>query len=123
MGATPVRSETLLTLSAMGKGNTATLSRGVKANDRHEITRSLFMFEHYKIIRRINDSQKCKTFELNPEWFASNELSEFLAALRRLDGRYDARAYVDEDAPRRQKSALKTVTRKLANDANHGQSA
>ena len=93
-----VRSQTLLTLSAMQRANLRTLERGVKQSNRHEVTRAVHMFQHYQIVRRSN--VKRNLFEINPTWFAAEELRMFLTALRQIDGRYDARAITDEGSTR-----------------------
>jgi hypothetical protein len=83
----PARTAALLTLSAIGPANVSTLRAAIKMHDRHEVERSLLMFRNYGILRYVNEKEKRKRFELNPDWFAAKELAALLAALRKLDTR------------------------------------
>jgi hypothetical protein len=95
------RSETLLTLSALGQGNVAAIRRSVKLHDRHEVSRALEMFTHFDILRLSPNAITKKTYELNPDWFAATELRDLLEALRKIDGRYDARAFSRDEPGKR----------------------
>ncbi len=85
------RTETLLGLSALGQANVSSLCGSVKTHDRHEIERSLLMFRNYEIVKYVDEKEKRKRFELNPDWFAAMELAALLVTLRKLDTRHHFR--------------------------------
>jgi hypothetical protein len=86
------RTETLLTLAAIGTADVSTIQRGASSTDHGAIRRTILMLQHYGIVRYTEREGNSKIVELDPTWFAAAELRALLDALIPIDGRYAGRA-------------------------------
>lgn len=75
-----IRSETLLTLAAFESADVTTLFNGT-ATDRGRIKHALDMLRHFGIVRGAGNEGNAHMYELDPTWFAANELRDLLDAL------------------------------------------
>lgn len=90
-GSVP-RTETLLTLAAMGSADVSTIRHSASSTDYGAVRRTILMLQHYGIVRYTEREGSAKMVELDPTWFAAAELRTLLDALIPIDGRYAGRA-------------------------------
>ena len=89
----PVRSEVLMTIAAMGCADISMLRRAIPDFEFQEIARAARTWEAYGIVRTGPlDGRQARGFELNPGWYAATELRDLLDVLMNAEPRYRGRA-------------------------------
>ncbi|MDP9105426.1 MAG: hypothetical protein M3N49_05790, partial [Candidatus Eremiobacteraeota bacterium] len=78
----PVRSQVLMTIAAMGCADISMLRRAIPDFEFQEIARAARTWEAYGIVRTGPlDGRRARGFELNPDWYAAAELRALLDVL------------------------------------------